>query len=89
MEMLELRVGGRPVLVYGKGEAHEPATFTVLNLPVVDVERAVRELADRGVGFLRYDGMEQDELGIHRGGGPLIAWFADPAGNVMSVIERP
>ena len=49
----------------------------------------MRELADRGVGFLRYDGMEQDELGIHRGGGPLIAWFADPAGNVMSVIERP
>ena len=89
MSMLELRVGGRPVLVYGKGEAHEPATFTVLNLPVVDVEGAVRELAGRGVEFLRYDGMEQDELGIHRGGGPLIAWFADPAGNVMSVIERP
>lgn len=88
MPMLDLRVGGRKVLVYDKGEAHVPASYTVLNLPVLDVESAVRELAGRGVEFLRYDGMEQDELGIHRGGGPLIAWFADPAGNVMSVIER-
>lgn len=88
MPMLELRLGGRRVLVYDKGVAHVPATFTVLNLPAVDVEEAVRELVERGVEPLRYEGMEQDELGIHRGGGPLIAWFADPAGNVLSVIER-
>lgn len=60
----------------------------MLNLPVLDVEAAVRELTDRGVQFLRYDGMDQDELGIHRGGGRLIAWFSDPAGNVLSVIAR-
>lgn len=88
MPMLSLQAGRRKVLVYDKGEAHVPASFTVLNLPVLDVEAAVRELTGRGVEFLRYDEMQQDELGIHRGGGPLIAWFADPAGNVMSVIAR-
>lgn len=87
MPLLDLRVGSRRILVYDKGEAHVPATYTVLNLPVLDIERAVRELTERGVQFLRYDGLEQDELGIHRCGGPLIAWFADPAGNVMSVID--
>lgn len=88
MPMLSVDAGGRKILVYEKGSAHQPATYTVLNLPVLDVEAAVRDLAGRGVEFLRYAGMEQDELGIHTGGGPLIAWFADPAGNVMSVIER-
>ena len=88
MPLLFLDAGGRRILVYEKGADHEPANYTVLNLPVQDVEAAVRDLAGRGVQFLRYDGMEQDELGISRGGGPLIAWFTDPAGNVMSVIAR-
>ncbi|MCK0112634.1 VOC family protein [Ornithinimicrobium sp. F0845] len=88
MPLLFLDAGGRKILVYEKGEAHVPATYTVLNLPVLDVEAAVRDLGGRGVEFLRYAGMQQDELGIHRGGGPLIAWFNDPAGNVMSVIAR-
>lgn len=55
---------------------------------MLDVEMAVRELTDRGVQFLRYDGVDQGELGIHRGVGPLIAWFSEPAGNVLSVIAR-
>ncbi|WP_332644659.1 VOC family protein [Aeromicrobium sp.] len=74
------------VLVYPKGDAHEPASFTVLNLPVDDVTVAVRELRGRGVEFARYDGMPQDEDGVMKGQGPDIAWFTDPAGNVISVI---
>jgi predicted enzyme related to lactoylglutathione lyase len=88
--MLTLHIAGdRPTLVYPKGEAHEPASFTVLNFPVDDIEAAVDGLAERGVSFERYSGteMETDEKGIFRGGGPLIAWFKDPAGNVLSVIE--
>ncbi|USQ82137.1 VOC family protein [Ornithinimicrobium faecis] len=88
MPLLFLDAGGRKILIYEKGEAHAPANYTVLNLPVLDVEAAVRDLAERGVEFLRYDGMDQDDLGISRGGGPLIAWLKDPAGNVLSVIER-
>jgi catechol 2,3-dioxygenase-like lactoylglutathione lyase family enzyme len=79
--------GGGKVLVYGKGEAHEPATFTVLNFPVSDVEATVRELKTKGVVFEQYDGFDQDEQGISRGPGPLIAWFKDPAGNILSVLE--
>ena len=75
------------MLVYPKGDGHVPAEFTVLNFPVADIEAAVDELAGRGVEFLRYPGMEIDERGIKRGEGPLIAWFTDPAGNVLSVIE--
>lgn len=84
--ILELDAGGRGVLLYAKDD-HVPATFTVLNFPVADVEATVRGLAERGVTFERYDAMDQDDLGIHRGGGPLIAWFTDPAGNVLSVME--
>jgi catechol 2,3-dioxygenase-like lactoylglutathione lyase family enzyme len=85
--MLQLTVAnGAQVLVYPKPD-HEPAGFTVLNFPVADVEAAVDELTGRGVEFLRYDGFEQDEKGVARGGGPLIAWFTDPAGNVLSVVE--
>ncbi len=85
--MLRIDLGdGHHVLVYPKGESHQPASFTVLNLPVDDVSAAVRELAGRGVEFVRYDGMPQDEDGIMKGNGPDIAWFADPAGNVFSVI---
>jgi catechol 2,3-dioxygenase-like lactoylglutathione lyase family enzyme len=79
--------GGTDVLVYGKPD-HTPATFTVLNFPVEDVEKVVDELSSRGVTFQRYDGFEQDEKGIARGPvGPAIAWFTDPAGNVFSVLE--
>jgi catechol 2,3-dioxygenase-like lactoylglutathione lyase family enzyme len=87
--MLTLHLtGGGTVLIYPKGEAHQPATFTVLNFPVDDVEAAVDALRAKGVGILRYPGMEHDDRGIVRGGGPLIAWFGDPAGNVLSVLEN-
>jgi predicted enzyme related to lactoylglutathione lyase len=80
--------GGRDTLIYPKGERHQPATFTVLNFPVEDIESAVDDLVARGVEFERYAGMEQDERGISRdAGGPLIAWFTDPAGNILSVLQ--
>ena len=89
-DMLWLDVPGTTgVLVYPKGEAHEPASFTVLNFPVPDVPAAVADLRERGVEFERYAGtpVETDDDFVFRGGGPLIAWFTDPAGNVLSVIE--
>ena len=76
----------RPTLVYPR-PGHIPAEYTILNFPVDDIEQAVDELAARGVEFERYEGFDQDDRGIHRGGGPLIAWFKDPAGNVLSVLE--
>lgn len=79
--------GGTDILVYPK-EDHAPATFTILNFPVEDVEKAVDELTARGVRFERYDGMPADGKGIVRGWGPTIAWFTDPAGNVLSVLEQ-
>ncbi len=80
--------GGRDVLVYVKPD-HTPATYTILNFPVDDIEATVDGLAERGVRFERYDGFDQDEKGISRGGGgPNIAWFKDPAGNVLSVLEQ-
>ena len=84
---LEL-TGGHRVLVYPKKD-HVPAGYTVLNFPVDDVEAAVAELTGRGVRFERYEGtpVATDDKGVFRGGGPLIAWFTDPAGNVLSVIE--
>ncbi len=88
-EMLTLHLaGGHDVLVYPKRD-HRPATYTVLNFPVDDIEAAVDELARRGVRFERYEQLAADEKGIFRGGGPLIAWFTDPAGNVLSVLEKP
>ncbi len=80
--------GGRDVLVYAKGPGHSPATYTVLNFPVPDVDAAVAELTARGVQFLHYDEPPTDENGVMRAGGPLIAWFTDPAGNVFSVLEQ-
>jgi catechol 2,3-dioxygenase-like lactoylglutathione lyase family enzyme len=77
--------GDRDTLVYPKPD-HVPATYTILNFPVDDVDAAVDELAARGVRFERYDGMEQDEKGISRDK-PVIAWFKDPAGNILSVHE--
>lgn len=79
--------GDRDTLIYPKGDQHEPATFTVLNFPVEDVEQAVDDLVARGVEFERYDGVDQDARGINRGEGPLIAWFKDPAGNILSVLQ--
>ena len=83
--MLHL-AGGTDVLIYPKAD-HTPATYTILDFPVTDIEVAVGDLAARGVVFERYDGMEQDEQGINRGHGPLIAWFTDPAGNIISVLQ--
>jgi catechol 2,3-dioxygenase-like lactoylglutathione lyase family enzyme len=79
--------GDRPTLVYPKPD-HTPADYTILNFPVDDIDRAVDDLAARGVRFERYDGMDQDEQGIMRAGGPYIAWFKDPAGNVLSVLQE-
>jgi predicted enzyme related to lactoylglutathione lyase len=87
--MLTLHLpGDRDILVYPKAD-HTPATYTILNFPVDDIDKAVDELAGRGVRFERYDQMEQDDKGVMRGGpGPLIAWFTDPAGNVLSVLQE-
>ena len=79
--------GDRPTLVYPK-PGHTPADYTILNFPVDDIDKAVDDLAARGVRFERYDGFEQDEKGIARGEGPYIAWFKDPAGNVLSVLQE-
>jgi catechol 2,3-dioxygenase-like lactoylglutathione lyase family enzyme len=79
--------GDRGTLVYEKSD-FIPATYTILNFPVDDIDEAVDELAGRGVRFERYEGFEQDEKGIARGPGPNIAWFKDPAGNVLSVLEE-
>lgn len=78
--------GGRDVLIYPKPN-HVPATYTILNFPVDDIDAAADELIRRGVTFQRYEGIEQDEKGIARAGGPYIAWFTDPAGNVLSVLQ--
>ena len=80
--------GGTEVLAYPKGEQHVPATFTILNFQVEDIDAAVDELARRGVVFQRYPGLESDEKGVFRGGGPFIAWFTDPAGNILSVLQE-
>jgi catechol 2,3-dioxygenase-like lactoylglutathione lyase family enzyme len=80
--------GDRDTLIYPK-ENHTPATYTVLNFEVEDADKAVDELTARGVRFERYEGAEQDEKGISRAaGGPAIAWFKDPAGNILSVIQE-
>ena len=80
--------GGHEVIIYPKPN-HEPATFTVLNFPVPDIEQTVDRLAQAGVQTERYEGFDQDERGIMSGEGFPIAWFKDPAGNILSVIERP
>lgn len=81
--------GGREVMVYEKPD-FVPATYTVLNFQVTDIDAAVDDLTARGVAFQRYEGFSQDDKGIARGPeGPPIAWFADPAGNVMAVLEGP
>ena len=81
--------GGREVMVYPKPD-FVPATYTVLHFPVADVDAAVDELTERGVQMERYDGFDQDEKGIARSadGGPDIAWFTDPAGNILAVLQQ-
>ena len=78
--------GGRDTIVYPK-PGHTPAEYTILNFPVDDIDEAVDELIARGIKFERYDGAGQDEKGINRAGGPYIAWFRDPAGNILSVLQ--
>src|SRR5215207_7893615 len=86
--MLTLHLaGGRDTLVYPKPD-HTPATYTILNFPVDDINKAVDELTARGVRFEKYDGFEQDVKGIARAEGPYIAWFKDPAGNILSVLQE-
>jgi catechol 2,3-dioxygenase-like lactoylglutathione lyase family enzyme len=85
--ILTLHIAGdRPTIVYPRPN-HAPAEYTILNFPVDDIEAAVDELSARGVKFERYEGFDQDDRGIMRGQGPPIAWFKDPAGNVLSVLE--
>ncbi|MEF9887213.1 VOC family protein [Streptomyces sp. P9-A4] len=88
MRMLFLTLaGGARVLLYPKDD-HAPASFTVLNFAVDDIDRAVDELTGRGVTLERYPGFEADDKGVVRaGGGPAVAWFKDPAGNVLSVLQ--
>lgn len=80
--------GGRDTLVYRKDD-FEPATYTILNFEVDDIDAAVDELTAKGVTMERYEGFEQDDKGIARGPGPSIAWFKDPAGNILSVLRQP
>jgi catechol 2,3-dioxygenase-like lactoylglutathione lyase family enzyme len=85
--MLTLKLGGgQTVIIYPKPD-HQPATYTVLNFPVKDIDAAVDQLTAKGVAFERYEGMGQDAKGIMRQYPPPIAWFKDPAGNIISVIE--
>jgi catechol 2,3-dioxygenase-like lactoylglutathione lyase family enzyme len=86
-DMLDLSLAtGAHVLIYPKPN-HVPAEYTTLNFPVADVAATVDELAAAGITFERYEGMNQDERGIAHNEGPLIAWFKDPAGNILSVLE--
>jgi catechol 2,3-dioxygenase-like lactoylglutathione lyase family enzyme len=88
-DMIDVTLGsGAHVLIYPKPN-HEPATYTILNFPVADVDPAVDDLMSRGVAFERYDApdLKTDEKGIFRGQGPTIAWFRDPAGNILAVLE--
>jgi catechol 2,3-dioxygenase-like lactoylglutathione lyase family enzyme len=85
--ILTLHIAGdRPTIVYPRPN-HTPAQYTILNFPVDDIDQAVDDLTARGVRFERYEGFDQDERGIMRAEGPPIAWFKDPAGNVLSVIK--
>jgi catechol 2,3-dioxygenase-like lactoylglutathione lyase family enzyme len=89
-EGLDLRLaGGGRVFIYPKPN-HEPASFTVLNFSVDDIDQAVDKLSQLGVRFEKYEGeIKTDEKGIHRNAGPQIAWFKDPAGNILSVLQIP
>jgi len=95
MGLLELHVGGgNPIIIYPKGPGHSPATFTILNFRVKDIDAAVDDLSSAGVTFEHYDmpDLKTDAKGVARGAssgrGPNIAWFKDPAGNILSIIEE-
>jgi len=79
--------GGRDTLVYPKPD-HAPATYTILNFAVDDIDSAVDDLISRGIELAKYDGLGQDDKGINRAGGPYIAWFKDPAGNILAVLQE-
>lgn len=87
--LLELQIGSGKVLIYPKAN-HTPASFTILNFPVDNIEVAMDDLEKRGIRFEKYDqpGLKTDSRGIFHGGGPRIAWFKDPAGNILSVLEQ-
>lgn len=87
-EGLEIKIAkSNPIFIYPKPN-HTPASFTVLNFSVKDIEQAVDDLASKGISFEHYGGeIATDEKGIHHNGGPKIAWFKDPAGNILSVLE--
>lgn len=90
MGILELHVSGStPIVIYPKSN-HQPASFTVLNFPVQNVEEVVDELVKKGVQMEHYNepDFKTDEKGVFRGGGPVIAWFKDPAGNILSILEN-
>lgn len=94
MGLLELHVGGvNPIIIYPKGAGHSPATFTILNFRVKDVDKTIDQMTAAGVSFEHYDmpNLKTDAKGVARGAasgrGPNIAWFKDPAGNILSVIE--
>lgn len=85
----KLKLGeGHEVLMYRSGEM-TPASYTILNFEVDDIDAAVDELGGRGVTFERYEGFDHDEKGIVRSPGPQIAWFKDPSGNVLAVLQQP
>jgi len=86
--VMALKLAGGDVLVYRKPD-FAPASYTILNFEVGDIDAAVDGLVSRGVSFERYDGFDQDEKGIMHGPGPHIAWFKDPAGNILSVLQQP
>lgn len=90
MDTVNLSIkGGASILIYPKPN-HTPASFTIINFPVKDVDKAVDELTKKGVQFEHYDEgeLKTDEKGIMRNNGPVIAWFKDPAGNILSVIQE-
>jgi catechol 2,3-dioxygenase-like lactoylglutathione lyase family enzyme len=90
VKLIELHIGGDSKIIAYCKDDHEPAKFTILNFPVKDVEKAIDELTLSGIKFEHYDseGLKTDGKGIFRGGGPTIAWFKDPSGNILSVTEE-
>jgi catechol 2,3-dioxygenase-like lactoylglutathione lyase family enzyme len=86
--VMALNLTGGDVFLYRKPD-FVPATYTILNFEVDDIDSAVDDLTSRGIDFERYEGFEQDEKGIARGPGPAIAWFKDPPGNILSVLQQP
>ena len=87
-QILQVDLAGRPLMIYPR-PGFTPATYTVLNFPVPDVDKAVDELTSKGIEMARFDGFHQDAKGIsHDEGGPTIAWFRDPAGNILAVHDQ-